>query len=127
MTVAHALANVRAARVFAEDARRRALAELEILLTRQLESERDTIVRGAAWLTADNSFVVADAERRRQHDEEMAEQAPNPALYDRILRQALTSDYRLFMQEVVKLLDPHCAGGQPWNALYAQALRAEGL
>lgn len=129
LAVGDALGQVRAARIFAEaPARRTALARLEAALVELLQSEPDSVVRGGAWLMADDTTArVVAVEELSRIDAAVTKVADNRTA-ERWREDEMTNAYRQRLGEVVKLVDPRspkaCAAVR-WQVVYTAALDAE--
>lgn len=126
-----ALDQVRAARVFADDSQRRqALAELEILLVHEIESEPDSSIRKAAWFVGDVEGRVRRAQERRERMEHDAQELTATTRV-KVLQQLFTQEYRFHLRGVLLVVDdprsPWRCARRRWEVLRAQALRAEAL
>jgi len=126
-----ALGHVRAARVYADaPARRKALAELDVLLVEQIQAEPDSNFRHAAWGLADQKSRIERAVETRQRAETFSQRAPTAELEASALEQRLSQEYRGHLEEVVKLVDPRsprrCASNR-WRPIYTAAVQAEAL
>jgi len=132
ISLAWALDDVRAARLYAETVQRRtALADLETMIVEQLEAEPDSVLRQFAWTLVGRQLNVAKAEKGLARIERIAaEQIKSDSLATAFLAEQRTSHYRESLEAAAGQLDPRlpnrCASAR-WRRLHAAALKAGAL